>query len=79
MKEIKVLGSGCAACRRTTEMIARAAEEQGVQIRLDKVEDLQAIMDYNILSTPGVVVDGEVVHTGGIPSMAQVRGWLEHE
>ncbi|OQY57429.1 MAG: thioredoxin family protein [Candidatus Parabeggiatoa sp. nov. 2] len=62
MKNIKVLGSGCANCKATFARIEKAAEEKGVEISLEKVEDMADIMSYGIMSTPGVVVDGEVVN-----------------
>lgn len=74
--DIKVLGSGCANCRNTLKLIAEVAAEKGVAVQLDKVEDIQAIMRYGVLSTPGVVIDGKVVHSGGVPSRDKVAGWL---
>ena len=76
MKNIKVLGTGCANCKNTISLVEMVARERGVEIQLEKVEDLQAIMSYGILSTPGVVIDGQVVHAGGVPSRQKVEGWL---
>lgn len=76
MKEIKVLGTGCANCKTTLKLIEDVAKEKGVEIELEKVEDLQAIMSYGVMSTPGVVVDGKVVHAGGVPSRDKIAGWL---
>ncbi|MCZ8548139.1 thioredoxin family protein [Mesorhizobium qingshengii] len=76
MKEIKVLGPGCANCKNTTSLIERVAQEKGVPISLAKVEELREIMSYGIMSTPGVVVDGKVVHAGGVPSREKVELWL---
>ena len=76
MKNIKVLGTGCANCKTTLKLIADAAKEKGVEIELEKVEQLQDIMAYGVMSTPGVVVDGKVVHAGGIPSREKIGGWL---
>jgi len=76
MKIIKVLGSGCANCKNTLKLIEQAAKEKGVELQLEKVEDIQAIMAYGVLSTPGVVVDGKVVHAGGVPSRDKIAGWL---
>lgn len=76
MKEIKVLGTGCANCKTTLKLIENVAKEKGVEIELEKVEDLQAIMAYGVMSTPGVVVDGKVVHAGGVPSRDKIAGWL---
>jgi len=76
MKNIKVLGSGCAKCVTTAKLIEEIAAEKGVQIKLEKVTDLAQIVGYGVMSTPGVVIDGKVVHTGGIPDRARIDGWL---
>ncbi len=76
MKKVKVLGTGCANCKNTIALVETVARERGVDIHLEKVEDLQAIMGYGIMSTPGVVIDGLVVHAGGVPSCQKVEGWL---
>lgn len=77
MTNIKVLGTGCANCKTTLKLIEQAAKAKGSEIELEKVEDLAAIMGYGVMSTPGVVVDGKVVHTGGIPSKEAVDSWLD--
>ena len=76
MKNIKVLGTGCANCKTTLKLIEEMAKEKGAVIQLEKVEDLQAIMGYGVMSTPGVVIDGKVVHAGGVPSRDKIAGWL---
>lgn len=76
MKIIKVLGTGCSNCRNTVALIELVAKERGAEIALEKVEDLQAIMRYGVMSTPGVVVDGTVVHAGGVPGRQKVEGWF---
>ena len=76
MKNVKVLGTGCANCRNTIKLIEEVAAEKGVAIELSKVEDLPEIMKYGVMSTPGVVVDGKVVHAGGVPEKARIAGWL---
>lgn len=76
MKNIKVLGTGCANCKTTLKLIGDMAQEKGVELQLEKVEDLQSIMGYGVMSTPGVVLDGKVVHAGGIPSRDKIAGWL---
>ncbi len=76
MKDIKVLGTCCANCRNTIALIEQVAAEKGVAITLSKVENLPEIMKYGVMSTPGVVVDGKVVHAGGVPERAKVAGWL---
>jgi len=77
MKEIKVLGTGCANCKATLKLIEEAAREKGVEVKLDKVEDIGQIMSYGVMSTPGVVIDGKVVHAGGVPDRKTVASWLE--
>ena len=76
MKNIKVLGTGCANCRTTLQLIEEAAKAKGVEIELEKVEDLPQIMSYGVMSTPGVVVDGRLVHAGGVPSRDAIDSWL---
>ncbi len=79
MKNIKVLGSGCKNCETTANLISIAAEQAGVEIELEKVTDMAQIMSYGVMSTPGVVVDGKVVHAGGLPGPDLVRNWLTHD
>ena len=76
MKNIKVLGTGCANCKTTLKLIDEVVKEKGAVIKLEKVEDIQAIMSYGVMSTPGVVIDGKVVHAGGVPSRDKIAGWL---
>ncbi len=76
MKNIKVLGTGCTNCKTTLKLIEEAAKQKGIAIELEKIEDIQAIMSYGVMSTPGVVVDGKVVHAGGVPSRDKIAGWL---
>lgn len=76
MKNIKVLGTGCANCKTTLKLIEEMAREKGAEIQLEKIEDIQAIMGYGVMSTPGVVLDGKVVHAGGVPSRDKIAGWL---
>jgi small redox-active disulfide protein 2 len=78
MKNIKVLGSGCKNCETTAKLIAIAAEQAGVEIELEKVTDMAEIMGFGVMSTPGVVVDGEVVHAGGLPGPDQIRQWVSN-
>lgn len=77
MKSIKVLGSGCTNCKRTLELIESTAKAKGVDIELGKVEDIADIMAYGVMSTPGVVIDGQVVHAGGVPDRKAVERWLD--
>ncbi|MDP2152597.1 MAG: thioredoxin family protein [Methylotenera sp.] len=76
MKDIKVLGTGCANCKATVKLVEEVANAKNVEISLEKVEDIQKIMAYNIMSTPAVVIDGQVVHAGGIPARSKVESWF---
>jgi len=76
MPTVKVLGTGCANCKTTMKLIEEAATEIGADIQLEKVEDIQAIMAYGVMSTPGVVIDDKVVHAGGVPSREKITQWL---
>lgn len=74
--DIKVLGTGCSNCRATVALIEQVAKANGVAVELQKVEDLPGIMGYGVMSTPGVVIDGKVVHAGGVPKREKVEQWL---
>ena len=76
MLNIKVLGTGCANCKTTLKLIEEAARARGVAVQLDKVEEIRDIMSYGVMSTPGVVIDGKVVHAGGVPSRDKIEQWL---
>ena len=76
MKDIKVLGSGCANCRNTIALIEQVARDKGVPVTIEKVQDMQAIIGYGVMATPGVVLDGKVVHAGGLPSRDKIEAWL---
>ena len=74
--DIKVLGTGCANCKNTITLIDQVAQAKGVAVQLEKVEDIRAIMGYGVMSTPGVVINGKVVHAGGVPSREKVEQWF---
>ena len=74
--DIKVLGTGCANCKATIALIEKVAKAKGVEVTLAKVEALRDIMGYGVMSTPGVVIDGKVVHAGGVPGRDKIEKWL---
>ena len=74
--DIKVLGTGCTNCRTTIALIEEVAKTRGVAVDLQKVEDLQQIMGFGVMSTPGVVIDGKVVHAGGVPKREKIEQWF---
>ncbi len=77
MKDVKVLGPGCARCNTTAEMVKAEAEKVGVAVTVEKITDYAAIASYGIASTPGIVIDGKVVHAGGLPKAEDVAKWLK--
>ena len=76
MKTVKILGPGCANCRKPEAVAREAAAGAGVEAEFVKVSDMKAIMDYDVLSTPGLVIDEKLVSCGRIPTQAEVRQWL---
>lgn len=77
MKTIKVLGTGCAKCVKTTEAIEKTAKELNIKVSVSKETNPEAIMNYGVMSTPAVVVDEVLVHSGSIPHSDQIKNWLE--
>ncbi|RKZ36266.1 MAG: thioredoxin family protein [Gammaproteobacteria bacterium] len=77
MIEVKVLGTGCANCKATQKLIEDVTSENGIEINLEKVEDMAEIMSYGIMSTPGVIVNGKVAHAGGIPDKKTILSWFK--
>ncbi|MHB1415668.1 MAG: thioredoxin family protein [Chloroflexota bacterium] len=73
---IKILGSGCANCKRVEALAREVVGELGVPVEIEKVTDYKEIMSYGILATPGLVVDGEVKSAGRIPNKAELTSWM---
>lgn len=76
MKYVKVLGPGCQRCKTAEEMVKAAAEKLSIPVTVEKVTDYAAIAAYGIASTPGIVIDGKVVHAGGLPKPEDLARWL---
>jgi len=76
MKQITVFGSGCSNCTKTVDLIDTEAKAAGAEVELTKETRLEAIMAAGVLSTPAVAIDGELVHSGSIPSREAVQAWL---
>ncbi len=74
--EIKILGTGCSKCKTTYAVIEKVINENNIAATLTKVEDIMEIMNYNILTTPAVVVDGEVKIKGYVPSVREIKELL---
>ena len=77
MKHFKVLGSGCKKCATTADLITAKAAEMGVTVEIEKVTDMGAIMGYGVMSTPGVVLNETVVHSGSVPTAQNIEGWIK--
>lgn len=76
MLTIKVLGSGCANCKRVEQIVHKIVTEMNLEAQVIKVTDYNDITAYNILSTPGLVINEKVVSSGRIPSSAEVTTWI---
>jgi small redox-active disulfide protein 2 len=76
MLTIKILGSGCANCKQVEKIARKVVEEMALEAEVIKITDYTDIMAYNILSTPGLVVNEKVVCSGRIPTPAEVTTWL---
>jgi small redox-active disulfide protein 2 len=70
---IQVLGTGCAKCKTLYDVARKAAEEAGVDARVEKVDDIQQIMAFDILTLPGLVIDGQVKAAGRVPGVEEIK------
>jgi small redox-active disulfide protein 2 len=77
MKDIKVLGPGCKRCDAVEAMVKASADALGLDITIEKISDYAKIAGYGIASTPGIAIDGKVVHAGGLPKEDDLRRWLQ--
>ncbi|GAB4273207.1 MAG: thioredoxin family protein [Pararhodobacter sp.] len=76
MKTVKVYGPGCKRCETTEAMVRDAAAKLGIEVDVEKVTDPKSIAMAGVMSTPGISVDGKLVHAGGLPDAAKLEGWL---
>lgn len=76
MLNIKVLGPGCANCRKLEEVAREAVALAGVEAQVEKVTDTEAILSYDVLKTPGLVINGKLVSSGRIPAAGTVVEWI---
>jgi small redox-active disulfide protein 2 len=75
-KKLQILGTGCARCQRLTAQTEAAAQAAGIEYELEKVMDINQIMQFGVLMTPALAVDGEVVVAGRVPSVEELKGML---
>ncbi|MBL7557955.1 MAG: TM0996/MTH895 family glutaredoxin-like protein [Bdellovibrionaceae bacterium] len=71
--DLKILGTGCTKCKKLEEATKTAAEELGVQYTIEKITDIEKIMAYSVMSTPALVVNGQVKVTGRVPSIEDIK------
>jgi small redox-active disulfide protein 2 len=76
MLTVKVLGSGCANCKRLAQITKKVIKTLAIEAEVVKVEDYQEIMDHGILSTPGLIVNDAIVSSGRIPSESEITTWI---
>ena len=77
MKTVKILGPGCANCRKLEAVAREAATNGGIEAAFVKVTDMKDILAYDLVSTPGLVIDEKLVSSGRIPTQAEIRQWME--
>jgi len=76
MKNVKVFGPGCKRCETTETMVRDTASRLGIDVTVEKVTDAKSIAMAGVMSTPGISVDGKLVHAGGLPDAGKLEGWL---
>lgn len=77
--EIKILGAGCRRCKALTRDVNDVVSNLGVDAQVDKVERMDEILKYDILLTPGLVIDGELKATGRVPSKSEIKKWIQEK
>lgn len=77
--EIKVLGTGCANCKKLEQSVRGVLQELGIEAAISKVEDLNEILGYGCMMTPGLVVDGKVKCAGRVPGKKEIMNWLQEK
>ncbi|MEO0184615.1 MAG: thioredoxin family protein [candidate division WOR-3 bacterium] len=79
MLDIKILGPGCPRCEEILRRAKEVIEEMKISANLEKVSDIKKIMEYKILATPGVVINGKIKIVGKIPAKSMIKQWIEEE
>lgn len=75
--KIEILGTGCSKCKKTKEIIEKVLKETGVEAEVLKVEDFETILNYGVMVTPAVVIDGDVKVAGKVPDEKEIRKWIK--
>jgi len=79
VKDIKILGPGCPRCDQVAAAAKQAADRLGIEYELEKIKDISLFPSYGLMLTPGLVVDGELVIQGKVPTVDEIKGLLEKE
>ncbi len=77
MKEIEVLGSGCAKCVKTAELIQTVANDCGILVHVVKESSPEVMLKHGVMTTPAVVVDKQLIHSGSVPDRKKIEEWLK--
>lgn len=77
MMKIEILGPGCPKCKKVSELAEQAVKESGVEVEIIKITDINEIMNRGVMSTPALVIDGEVKSAGRIPNIEEIKKWLK--
>ncbi len=77
MKKIQILGTGCPKCQKLAESAEAAAKELGIEYEMEKIKDIGAILDFGVMVTPALAVDGEVKVSGKVPSVDEIKKMLQ--
>ncbi len=79
MKKIQVYGTGCPNCQKLYDMAKQAVEELGLNIEIEKIEDLNAMLAAGVMRTPGLAFDGRLILQGKIPNLPTLKSWIQKE
>lgn len=74
--KIQILGTGCPKCKKTLELVEKVVKETGANVEIEKVDDIEQIMNFGVMMTPAVAIDGEVKVSGKIPSADDIKKWI---
>ena len=77
--KIEILGTGCPKCKKLSELVEEAVKELGVSAEIIKVTDINKIIDYGVMVTPALVIDGGVIVAGKIPSKEEIIKWIKEK
>lgn len=75
--KIKILGTGCPKCKKLSELTQTVVQELGISTEIKKVTDINKIIDYGVMITPALVIDGDVKVAGKIPSKQEITDWIK--